>query len=482
MGLLTKLRRLWLWVLFPLALAAAFGVYAKYSQRYIGACDWYGYYQQALLLKKGTVFLDAELPHQQYPALIPFGFSSQGDHAVPQYTPGYPLVLALFSALGLDFYAAPFFGLLSSLLIFLVLRELGPPWIAALFAVAWAFNPIVVFGATSIMSDLVAATFVLAAYYCLRREQLFWSALLLGYSFAVRPTNVLLLPVFALLVYRDRRYLRYGLYLALPCALYAWYNWHVYGRPWRTGYADISHDLTTEVFAQHLHFYFEMTCKQFSVVLPLLGVFAFRRRLLDLYSWLLGFLVLFAFYCFWRSGGDVWWWTRFLLPAYPALFILAGVGLNEFLNLLKARCGAGAWAMLLAAATVGVVAWLPYKYIQYGIGRQDTWIEGRGRDYYQVSLDTRKLVPARSVVGSIEFAGSMRLYTPDLTPFVTVNQTAPKLVRRALKEGRGAYALIEPWNEEEEGVQNLFAAFKVSLVHEFPIWGGIKLYRFELKD
>ena len=82
------------WI-FPALLIGIFVIYATFRQRYVGATDWYGYYQQGELLKTGRVFLPTAFPCDQFPAIVPFGYVVAGRHAVPQYTPGFPLLLAL---------------------------------------------------------------------------------------------------------------------------------------------------------------------------------------------------------------------------------------------------------------------------------------------------------------------------------------------------------------------------------------------------
>jgi hypothetical protein len=484
-----KIGRYWLLILFPLLLTVAFGAYLRYSQRYVGACDWYGYYEEARLMKHGTVFLDTELPHEQFPAIIPLGFHSMGGRVVPQYPPGYPLLLAVFGLFDLEFFANSVMGLLSSLLLFLVIKEYTKPWLAALFASAWAFNPMVVYSATGLMSDMLATVCILATFYAYRKGWLWLSALSFGYALAVRPSNLLFLGALAPLLLHDRRVFAFGLRLLLPAALYGAYNATVYGAPWRTGYGNISYDLVASTFGDHAWFYISKTLTQCSATIVILALFARIKRGSDLIFWVLGFVFLFVFYCFWRSGGDNWTCTRFLIPAYPGLYVLAAVGMSRILELIRKRTDELAkenrpdkertvriagWC--LSAVLVGVVVALFPRSVDYGFRRHGLWQENKGLEYKTLSEDCAALVPKGSYVGSAEFSGAMRLYTPEIRSFATMDGSF-ELVTYLMSTGKTVHIIVEPWNKDEHRIRRIMEAYPCTLVREYPLWGGTKLYR-----
>jgi hypothetical protein len=465
------------WV-FPALLVVVFLVYATFRQRYIGATDWYGYYQQGELLKTGRVFLPTELPVDQYPAIVPFGYVVMGSHAVPQYTPGFPLLLALGSFAGLTFFVTPLIGVLSCLLMFWLVRDLTDRRIAAVFTLAWAFFPIVVFGSTTLMSDLVAATAVMGAYLAYRRGQLLLSAWVLGFSFCVRPTNVLFLAVFLLPLARDRRLIRYGLYLLGPVLLYSFYNYTIYGSPLRTGYADIRTDLTREVFSQHFGFYLWYTLAQFTPVLIALALWGLRPFNREKLFHVLWFAVFLVFYSFWLSGGDRWWWTRFLLPGYPAIFLLAASGFARLRDRWHAPASAAHrpdWRVVLLFAAVAV---LPVWQVHFGRSQQDLWERNKGHGYHDIVERVAALVPAHSLVGSVEFGGSFNIYTP-LTGFVSVFDTTPALILEGFRQKREVYLLVEPWNLNHSNILGLLQRFPAEKIAEIsePGWGKLPLYR-----
>src|SRR5882724_9611119 len=463
------------WV-FPALLAGIFVVYAIFRQQYVGATDWYGYYQQGELLKTGQVYLPTELPAADYTPLVPFGYIVEDGRTIPQYPPGYPLLLAAASFLGLTFFVTPFVGLVSCILMFRLVRDLTDRRIAAVFTLAWAFLPVVVFGSTSVMSDLVAATALLGAYDTYRRGRLFASACILGFGLSVRPTNALFLVGFALPLLRDRRLIRYGLYLILPGILYGIYNYRIYGSPWRTGYNDISYDLLRAVFPQHFGFYLWQTlaqCTPLIVALALWGLKPWTREKLFYLLWFASFLV---FYSFWKPGGDRWWWSRFLLPGYPPVFFLAASGFQRVRDGLVPRATVPAWRNGRVIALFALIALLPAWEIYFGWNQHDLWKRNRVRDYYEVTQNVAALVPARSLIGSVEFTGAFRVYTR-LTGYVSVFDTTPELIMEGFRQHRDVYLLVESWNQTHVAIRALLARFPSEKIRDIPPWKDLTLYK-----
>lgn len=472
------LRRHGFALVFAALLTGCFLVHAHYRQRYIGAVDWYGYYQEGLLFKAGRTTLSNPLPAETFPSVVPFGFSViAGGKVVPQYPPGFPLLIAAAAFFKLEFYLMALVGLASSLVLFLLIRDLTRDRVtAALYAVLWAFFPIVVFGSTTIMSDLVAALFVATSYWLYRRGQVFWSAFALTYALCVRPTNALYLLVFAVVLLRDRRLVRYGLCLLLPGAIYGIYNYSLYGAPWRTGYFDIRYDLVAGVFVPHLGFYLWQVFVQFSPLVLLLCCWGFRKPRDEKIFFIAWFAVFLLFYCFWRSGGDRWWWTRFLLPGFTPVFLLSALGFSRVRTLIEERRAAGPRRLAAQAALFVLLGLTPVYYIKFGLRQKDLWLTNKGIDYYQVVKETEKNVPPGSYVGSVEFAGSFRLYT-GLGSYVSVHENSPKLVEYVLAQGHEAFVIVEPWNQTDEVVGQLLRRFAATKVRDIDVWGGLPLYR-----
>lgn len=457
-----------------LVMGATFVAYLEFRQRFVGACDWFGYFELGRLLRTGTVFLDTPLPIEQYPSQVPLGFVASGPRAVPQYPPGFPLLLAVAGVLGAELLVPAVVGLLSCVLVYGIALDLTDRWAALGVAAIWALVPTVVFGATSIMSDLPAAAAVLGSYWAYRRGYVPVSALLFGLSVCIRPTNVLFGLALSILLLRDRTLLRFAAWTLPVVALYGSYNHLVYGALWRTGYGDLTGDLTAHVFTQHLGFYLRETGAQLAplVLLAMLGLRRERRsELAFLLCWSSAYLF---FYSFWRSGGDVWWWTRFLLPGYGPISFLAAHGLASVRErAMSRRTAARAW--VLAGAACFLLLAVAHE-LALGVRHGDLWLRNRGSDYPHVVAVVEDLAPPGSFVGSVEFAGAFRIYGRS-APFVSTHSNAPDLVDAVAAQGHAAFLVVEPWNRGDPAVARLLARPAAQLVKELPLWGGVRIYR-----
>lgn len=455
---------------------ALFLVYGSFRQRYIWGVDAYGYYEEGRLFSQGQIHLPLIMESKVPGPLVPWGF--KGDptgRAVPEYPPGYPLLLAVGHLLRMPLWVNAFIGVASCALLYGLLRDRAAPAGTALaFTFAWAFMPLTVYGSTMLMSDLVAASTIMAGLLAFRRERFALAGWMFGLSIAVRPTNVLFFVALAVLFRFERRWWRLALHLILPCALYATYNTLIYGAPWRTGYGNVVQNLSPEIVPAYLSFYLKTTWTMITPVIVLLALVALRdwsREKLSLLLWLFVFMV---FYAFWRGGGiDRWWWSRFVLPGFPALFLLAADGFE------RCRLGLGRWrwgptwgtAVLFIAVLV-----LPFYYVWFGRSHHDLWLRTTGDINHHIVTDVAARVPAGSLVGSAEHASTFRLYTP-LISFIPVHAKAPDLIAEALGSGRKVYFMPEPWNLEHEAVVETFQRFQAVELASYEVpWPGLKLY------
>jgi len=484
------------------ALLAIFFVYSTYTQKYVGASDWYGYYSEAQSFKQGRVTLEVSRDPGKYPSIAPLGYFVEDSKVLPYYPPGYPLLMALFGFLGLEFYVTPLLGTLSVLLMFLLLKDItGDKRIAVSFSLLWAFAPIVVYGSTSVMSDGAAAFFILLSLYLYRKGKIPLSALALGFSLAVRPTNALYCMVFLPVLLKDRHWFKFGCWLACPVSLYGIYNWHVYGSPWKFGYDNISERLSASIIPHHLVYYTTEILVQFTPVFVLLALFALyqyvvnafknntleklseggekigsTRGLGEVWFFTAWFLIFFVFYCCWRPGGEIWWWTRFLLPAFPAMFFLAALGLKTILAALQTKGKKAVSAALTGFVLLSVIIFA--YYIHYGFNHKDVWEIDRGKDYYTICKKIEETVPANSIVGSCEFSGCITLYS-GIESFNSLHPISIRFIRRMLRENVPIYILSEPWHRKNPVHQQLFRLFKVSKIVDFPLIPGLELYRIK---
>jgi hypothetical protein len=323
----------------------------------------------------------------------------------------------------------------------------------------------------------------------------------LAFSLVVRPTNILFCLIFLPVLIRDRQWFKFGCYFAIPAFFYGLYNWLVYGAPWKIGYANVSERFITSVFFHHLAYYTKETVIQFTPLLIILIFFHFllismqkkqavemtpmKERhqadrewagVADPWFYVSWFLIFFIFYCFWRPLGDTWWWTRFLLPGYPALFFLAALGLKNALDFIQQK-----WKPVKPAVTISltVVALTIIGYfVNYGFTHPDIWVKNKGKHYYDISKMIARKVPANSLVGSVEFSGPLRLYT-GIETFNSFHTNSFFLIADMLEKKKPVYFAAEPWNLQRPMVKGVLRIFRVKKVMEITGWPDFYLYKIQ---
>jgi len=440
-----------------IALLALFALYAKDRQRWVGACDWYGYYEEARLFTQGRLTMPSALDVGRYPALAPLAFVPMGGRIVPQYPPGFPLLLAAAMPFGLEYFVPALCTALFVWVMYLTLRHRVSRAVAWSFAGVWAVFPIVLAGARGVLSDLPAALGLLACFHLLAdRDRPVAAGLVFAFSVAIRPTNalfgILLLPMFG----NWRRLLRFAVPAAVLGCLYGAYNWDLFGAPWRTGYSWMHPHLTPSVFRQYFAYYGTEVLRQFTplLVLPALWAVVVRRgRGVFLLAW---FLVFWAFYSLWAAGGDLWWWLRFLLPGLPALFVLGVDGVEDLRTRLERwrprwrPVVRGGVALLVAAVAANVLAF-DRREALFGPNIA-------GKCFYDFALSAKQRLPAGALVGSWEASGALRLYG-GFESFVLLSANAPTLIEESVAAGRKVYVLMEPSLREHRFVFDALARF-----------------------
>lgn len=400
-----------------------------------------------------------------------------GNKIIPQYPPGFPLLLALFGLLGLEFYVNALSAVLTIFILYVILKNSVGHGLALLYTLLWTFFPVTTFSSIRLMSDLIATLFLLLTYYFFTRNKIFWSGMAFGYAVAVRPSCVLFFIIFLPLLLKKKKFWAFCFSSAIIGSLYGLYNWAVFGKPWLTGYGNFSNDLTGSVFLHHFVYYGKTI---FILLTPLLLIPALlamvRRKPYSwfYFSWLASFWI---FYSFWRAGGDAWWYLRFLLPGLPALFILSAIGMRDIRERLfawKPR-----WQKLLQGSAVLILLlMLPY-FIAFS-DKKLVFTADKGEMYFKASKAMQKLVPPDALVGGLEMSGPIRLYT-GLESFRWDDPQCLKLIRDFLKKGRPVYLLIEPWGKENPAFEKLAGTFALKKIAVMPESLGTLLFHVSLR-
>lgn len=275
------------------------------------------------------------------------------------------------------------------------------------------------------MSDVPAAAFWTAALLTATRSSVLGSiasGVLAGSAIVIRPNLAPLGIIPALLaswpyvrhewLNAFRNVLAFGL-ACLPFVLFvAWLNHDLYGSPFQSGYGASSSIFAASNLGPNMARFPRWLWQTQG---PLIFVFPFAlltrdpsrpwsgvlRRVLLLY-------VAIVFGCYlWYTPFDGWWYLRFVLPAFPALFVLAADAAWRGMNRLGTRV-----AIVSAAVFTFVI-------VDYGITQaraRDTFGIGVGEQKYaDVGRYVATHLPPNAVVLTMQHSGSIRYYSSTRT-------------------------------------------------------------------
>jgi hypothetical protein len=312
-------------------------------------------------LTEAYLFRTGRLSYDGSPIPAPHMTVETGGRLASKYPPGNSLLLLPFTLLGWRavFVSGLMLALAGTALITLILKRLAPDADPA-WALLYLYHPVVVLLSRTIMSDLLAATLVLAAIYSLMRRGrwMLTAGFILGLACLVRYSNAVFLPVILILAARPagsrlRTALMLLAGLAPPTVAAAAYNTHAYGSPlsfpmYLTGHFSPAYLL------HNAGYYGAALLTLYPLMLAAPLVAGKGRRL----TLALPAYTLLGLYCFFSYSYDVpnlparlTVGIRYLLPALPFFilaYILAADRLLERLRLGWLRYAAVAGMALLS--------------------------------------------------------------------------------------------------------------------------------------
>ncbi len=475
-------------------------VLVKHASYAVGGSDSSGYANLARSLLQARVVLPIPeldqfgFPTENAPLFVPLGYIQhrEGNTPTRQMSPIYPVGFSLHLAIGAlifgwkvgPFLVSPLLGALSLVLIYLVGLQLGLTRAYAFAgALILAANPTFIFMALQPMSDVTALCWALALIWAglHSRQNDKWALLAgaaFGAGFLVRPTNCLMLAPLAFCLRLKPKTILLFVLGGLPLAIFfSAYNFIVFGGLLQTGYSLTQHqDLI--VFAglstrlKHYLFWLTVTLSPLLLLgwagVGLVRRLAWRDRAL-LSAWFGAFFIFYLFYSFY----DAWWYTRFLLPGYPALILGALLTTEHLLaNLLDKRRQL-AWAVGLALLLVAVgCAWQYDRKLQaLRVGREQAnnaescrWADAR--------LPTQAMVVAGGMSGALKFYTKRPILRWESLPL----EVWPSVKNRVQERGCQFYALLLPYEIEE--AQRRARGIWRAQGH----WGNISLWQIEPTD
>jgi len=455
-----------------------------------GDGDAFGYVSQASLIAQGTLHVEQQFvrdlpwPFAEW-TFAPAGYRPGTDHGtiVPIYPSGLPLMMAGFQRAGgpmAVFFVVPLLGALGVWMTAQLGTAIHGRLTGVLAAIMVAASPSFLFQLMQPMSDVPAmAWWTMALVLILRHSGLAALGAGVAASAAImtRPNLVPLAAVIgAYLLVRlagpraERRpaLTRFACFAAgaVPgCLAVAVINNRLYGSPLASGYEpfDVLYSMAhlapnldrfprwlIETQSPFIYLAFAAPWlvagrRPSAAVRPVTA--APVRLLLALIA------VVFLSYLFYTPfGRDDWSYLRFLLPAYPALTVLAVAVAVE----IARRAIAVDRRAVAVAAMICVVlsAWLIGRSIDRGAFRQQT-VDSRYRD---VGRYADAILPPNSVVIGHLHAGSIRHYSGLLT--MNFRWLERRWLDAAIKElgDRGYHPLIALEDGEIESFQERFAA------------------------
>jgi hypothetical protein len=337
--------------------------------------------------------------------LAPIGYVPARDGRMASFYPiGLPLHILLAARLGgwteAPFFVSPLAALVLVLLTYWLGRRLHSELAGLIAALLMGCCAVFVFQSLQPMSDVLAAMWCTAAVVAAveGRQRPRWSlaaGLFFGIAVLVRPTSALMLIPLAIALGGVRPWLRF-LAGGIPAALaLGAYNVAAFGSVLATGYeaGGATREFALEYFPARAAHYLRWTAEQFgpSVVA---AFFTSRSTRVLFTAWVVPFFVFYSFYSFY----DEWWYTRFLLPAYPALAVAAGIAFDRVV----------AWRRMLGILVViAAVAWEARQIARFSLFYTD---EDQGTVRTTAEWVARTL-PPKSVVLSMEFSSTLLHYS-----------------------------------------------------------------------
>ena len=437
-----------------------------------GGADSYGYVSQAELWAQGRLHDSAPIV-ADLPAYLgewvasPLGYTPHRaagirGQIVPTYAPGLPLLMAAFRIpFGFDgvFLVVPLLSGLTVWLTFVLGRQLDGAATGCVAACWLATTPAFVMSSVTPMSDVPAAAFWTAALAAAGGSGRWWG-LLAGISTALAIlTRPNLAPLAALIAapllwrawqLRNRAALvnlsAFGLTAAAgAAAVGALFNYW-YGSPLSSGYGSFEYLFSVANIAPNLQRYprwLVSTATALSAAALLAPVVLVRERSAQSRRawWLFAFcgLVWCAYLLY--IPFESWDYLRFLLPAYPAQFVLASAALVALTRRTLAP-------RLLTALLLVLLVSYGARYHNLILSIDLATLEAR---YRRVGEFVRTTLPGRAVLLSMQHSGSLRLYghREILRVDILPAQRLEDILQHLEARGYQAYFVLDDWEEDD---------------------------------
>ncbi len=424
-----------------------------------GGADSYGYVSQAgqwrQIFRAGLAIEEEIARESPWPLAIatwaPLGYlpaAGRRDAIVPLYSPGLPLLMALFQAVGgfcAAFLVVPVCGALAiSLTYVLGMKVFRVPAIALSAAALVATSPIFLYQLMNPMTDVPVTAGVALMLVWLIDGRARAAGIAGAVVMLIRPNLLPLVVVPATWLALTRgRAVRFLIPFAPAIIAIAWINTRFYGAPWVSGYGSAD--------ALYSWRYVATNARQFSTWLlstqtpfVLLGLVYFMAPAVCRPSpvphgrLLLGgsaSAIVLAYICY--LPFDAWWYLRFLLPVWPVMMIATAAGVDAMTRRLHPWASGVALAIsVLLVGVVGVAT--AAERSAFDIGRWE-------RRYVDVARFVASRSDRNAVAIALQHTGTLRTYAGRLT--LRFDQLDPAWLDRAVQfladNGRQPFIVLE---------------------------------------
>jgi hypothetical protein len=467
----------------------------RHTYHSVWGSDPSGYANVARSILEGRIVQPAtgldqlELPDQFGNTFTPLGYEAgpRPRTISPIYPAGYPLHMAVgaffFGWEYGPFLVNPLAATLCLALMYLLGVELGlTRGLAIAGAAMLALNPTFCLHAIQPMSDGLATCWsmatILAALRTRRRDAWALAAgAAFGMAFLTRPTSVLLAPAIFLSLRLTPRVLSLFLLGGLPTAgVFCAYNFAAYGHLLTTGYdaLGLGKLLTLNDFTVRFRHYIYWLTVTMSP-LPLLGWLgvaldrkAPRRDRALIIVWFGVFLLFFSCYFFYAE----WWYTRFLLPAMPALILGTLLVVRDLIARYEPSISGrgGVWMRRAAVALLLVIS---LGFERHHVERfRLLKVAAVDKVYADSCRWADRILPNRTLLVSGEMSGALKFYTgrPIVRYELVESGQLPLLRTRAAEKGYQWNALL--MSHEIEAAQKRFPGkwTQLGALHQLSLW------------
>jgi hypothetical protein len=449
-------------VALPLAVILGLAVGLYFGSFAAAGSDSYGYVSQAHLWLTGSLRVEQPFVQQfSWPnrdwVFTPLGYKplSSDGVIVPTYPPGLPMLMAAFLAVFGEngpFLVVPAMGAATLWLTVLLGKQTTGSTVVGLLAAFMLLCAPAFLGHEIVpMSDVpVAAGWTLTCLLALRQLPL-GAGLAAAVSLMIRP-NLVALTLMPVVAWQGRRepLPRYAMGLLPGVAFIAVFNALLYGGPLVSGYGPFVESYALSGGPANLRNYLTWIVQTETpfILLALVPLFV-KGALVDdredvsarngLIALFLLTLVSYLFYHVFNH----WFYLRFLLPGYPALFVLTAAGVRWLALKLPAE--------LRALATALACVWI----MAFGLKlAKDTGIFNQARFERRHVLAGRAVAastPPQAAVFAVQHSGSVRHYANRVTlRYDEVPSDRLDAVVKDLKTaGLRPYVVVDDWEEAE---------------------------------